>query len=99
MPTTSVIHAGALGDWVLTWPRIRALGAQGWRSMLVQSGEKARLAAAVLDPAAMKATVLPHPDTRPDFGDATAAVKAGGEVWIGANPTDKVAWMAAGAGK
>lgn len=54
---------------------------------------------AVLDPAAMKATVLPHPDTRPDFGDATAAVKAGGEVWIGANPTDKVAWMAAGAGK
>jgi len=51
---------------------------------------------ATLDPATMKATVLPHPDTRPHFGDATAVVKTGGEVWIGANPTDKVAWMAVG---
>jgi hypothetical protein len=52
---------------------------------------------AVLDPATMKATSLPHADTRPEFGDATAAVKVGGEVWIGANPTDKVAWMTVGA--
>ncbi|MGE3692535.1 MAG: hypothetical protein AB7F98_14265 [Novosphingobium sp.] len=48
---------------------------------------------ASLDPATMKASELAHPDTRPDFGDATAAVGVGGEVWIGSNPTERVAWM------
>ena len=48
---------------------------------------------ASLDPASMKATELPHVDTRPMFGDATAAVRVGGEVWIGSNPTQQVAWL------
>lgn len=50
-------------------------------------------AIASLDPATMQAKVLPHPDTRPGFGDATAAVRAGNEVWIGSNPTVRVAYM------
>ena len=49
-----------------------------------------------IDPAAMKASEIAHPDTDPDFGDATAALNVAGEVWIGSNPTDKVAWMALG---
>lgn len=48
-------------------------------------------AVASLDPATMKATRLPHPDTRPHFGDATAAVKVGDAVWIGSNPANRVA--------
>lgn len=53
---------------------------------------------ASLDPATMQATVLPHADT-PGFGDVTAAVKAGGDLWIGANPSERVAWMPLAAGK
>jgi hypothetical protein len=48
---------------------------------------------ASIDPETMKAEVVEHPDTRPLFGDATAAVRVDGEVWIGSNPTDKVAWL------
>ena len=48
---------------------------------------------ASIDPASMQASELPHPDTRPAFGDATTALRVGGEVWIGSNPTDKVAWL------
>ena len=46
---------------------------------------------ASLDPATMQAQVQPHPETRPHFGDATAAVRVGGEVWIGSNPATRVA--------
>ncbi len=48
---------------------------------------------ASLDPATMKASEFAHPDTRPAFGDATAAVAVGGEVWVGSNPTEHVAYF------
>ena len=47
---------------------------------------------ASLDPATMAVTTFAHPDTRPAFGDATAAVRVGGEVWVGSNPTERVAY-------
>ena len=53
-------------------------------------------AIASLDPATMKATGLPHPDTRPGFGDATVAVGVGGEVWVGRNPGNSVIWLKQG---
>lgn len=46
---------------------------------------------ASIDPAAMTARVFAHPETRPTFGDATAAVRLGGEVWVGSNPASRVA--------
>jgi hypothetical protein len=48
---------------------------------------------ASIDPASMQASELPHRDTRPAFGDATAAVRVAGEVWLGSNPTEQVAWL------
>ena len=51
---------------------------------------------ASLDPATMAVQVLSIAETRPTFGDATAAVKLDGEVWIGSNPTDKVAYLPVG---
>jgi hypothetical protein len=53
-------------------------------------------AIASVDPASLAVTPLPHKDTRPAFGDGTVAVRHGGEVWIGANPTDKVAYIPLG---
>ncbi len=53
-------------------------------------------AVAHLDPATLAVTVVPHPDTRPLFGEATAAIGVAGEVWIGAHPSDKVAWLRPG---
>lgn len=95
MPTTSVIHAGALGDWVLTWPLIRALGAQGWRSMLVQSGEKARLAAAVLDPAG--ATIAPVEAEQPRFTALWRGPGAVDAAWIRPDVSLVLAFNADGA--
>ena len=48
---------------------------------------------ASIDPATMRASELPHTDIRPTFGDATAALRVGSEVWIGSNPTEQVAWL------
>lgn len=42
-----LIHNGALGDWVLTWPLLRALAAAGPTAAVASAG-KARLAAAVI---------------------------------------------------
>ncbi len=50
---------------------------------------------ASIDPGAMTAEVIVHPDTRPAFGDATAAVRVGDELWLGSNPARRVAVFAA----
>lgn len=50
---------------------------------------------ASLDPATMAVQAFAHPDTRPQFGDGTAAVRTGGEVWVGSNPTRHVAYFPA----
>lgn len=52
-------------------------------------------AIASLDPATMEAMAFAHPDTRPAFGDGTAAVRVGGAVWVGSNPTAHVAYFTA----
>lgn len=39
------MHAGALGDWVLIWPLLRALGRGGAQVVVVSHDEKAKLAA------------------------------------------------------
>lgn len=48
-PTVWVMHAGALGDWVLVWPLLRALGRGGARVIAVCHAEKAKLAAAWIE--------------------------------------------------
>ncbi len=45
MRSTWVFHRGSLGDSVLLWPMLRALGARGERVTLATAGAKARLAA------------------------------------------------------
>lgn len=45
MPTVWVMHAGALGDWVLLWPLLRAIGRSPARVVAVAHEQKARLAA------------------------------------------------------
>ena len=50
-------------------------------------------AIAYIDPASLALTKVPHPKTLPDFGEATAVLKLGNKAWIGANPSDKVAWL------
>lgn len=43
------VHQGALGDWVITWPILRALVDECGFVFAVTSGEKARLAARFID--------------------------------------------------
>ena len=50
-------------------------------------------AIAHIDPVTLTLTIVPHPETRPTFGEATAVLRVGREVWIGANPSDRVAWL------
>lgn len=49
---------------------------------------------ASIDPEAMTAELFAQPDTRPAFGDATAAVRVGDELWLGSNPARRVAVFA-----
>lgn len=44
-----------------------------------------------IDPRSLQAAPVPHPDGRPAFGDATTALLAGGELWLAAYPTDRLA--------
>jgi ADP-heptose:LPS heptosyltransferase len=43
------VHQGALGDWVITWPILRALAVECGFVFAVASGEKARLAARFIE--------------------------------------------------
>lgn len=75
-PEVLVIHpAGALGDFVLTWPLLRTLSAAGRRVGVVAAASKALLAGRVLG-------VRPFPDHLPPWtglwaGDANAAPMPG----------------------
>ena len=44
-----LVHQGALGDWVLTWPVLRSLAASGMPTWAVTSAGKANLAAGGID--------------------------------------------------
>ena len=46
-----------------------------------------------IDPTSRTSTRVPHPNTLPEFGEATTALKVGPEVWIGSNVGDRVAYM------
>ncbi|MBL8990149.1 MAG: glycosyltransferase family 9 protein [Phycisphaerae bacterium] len=95
MPSAFLFHAGALGDWVLTWPLVRALGRNGWRTALVQAGQKARLAASVLG--ASGATTEPVEAEQPRFAAlwrGPGAIEAG---WIRPDVSLVLAFNADGA--
>ena len=46
-----------------------------------------------IDPASLKVEVVPHPNTRPTFGDATTALRLGDEIWLGAVAGERVAYL------
>ncbi len=50
-------------------------------------------AIAKVDPSTDIVSVLAHPDTSPQFSHATTAVKVRGIIWVGANPSDRVAYF------
>jgi len=54
-----VMHAGALGDWVLLWPLLRALGRAGTLVIAVSNDAKAKLAAKWIECAPGSLLALP----------------------------------------
>lgn len=95
-----VFHAGALGDAVLVWPLLRALGARhgGATVHLVADAEKARLAARCI-PGVVAHDMQQRRFTRLWTGDAPApgdvVHDAPRVLNFVADPTTSPAWMAA----
>jgi hypothetical protein len=58
-PTVWIMHAGALGDWVLLWPLLRALARSGAHIIAVTHSSKADLAARWIDAAPGRISPLP----------------------------------------
>jgi len=46
-----------------------------------------------IDPNSLTLERIPHPNTLPEFGEATTALKVGREVWIAAYPSDRVGYL------
>jgi len=58
-PVVWVMHAGALGDWVLVWPLLRAMARSGARVVAATHHSKAQLAADRIDAAPGSIVALP----------------------------------------
>ena len=83
------------GDDGMLWAAGAATAPSAYFKCWATPGCRNDFAIAKIDPAKMLLMKVPHPATLPKFGDVTTAVMRQGEVWLAANPSDKVAVMRA----
>lgn len=79
------------GDDGMLWVAGAATAPVDYFKCWATKGCRNDYALARIDPASLRLTKVPHPKTLPTFGEATTVLKLGDELWIGANPSNRVA--------
>lgn len=91
--TNMLVHQGALGDWVLTFPLLRGLAATG-PTLAVTAGSKAKLAARLLPGAGVESVDIERPEfsrLHVDAGESPTLARAEGII-ISFVSTGEDAW-------